>query len=197
MIGKILLATKNNGKIKEFNELLKNFNVEVLSLKNFDIEEPEEAGSSFEENSALKAKYYGESLGMSAIADDSGFCINALNNFPSIYSSRINGDNKTYLNTFNFLQLLLKYNNISDFSAHFSCVISFYNFDTKKINSFEGRVNGKLVFSIKGSNGFGYDPIFVPDGYDKTFAEMSMEEKNKISHRAKALEKFVNWFGNN
>ena len=195
MIDKILLATKNEGKIKEFQQLLKSFNIEILSLKNFDIEEPEETGKTFEENSALKAKYYSENLGISTIADDSGFCINALNDFPNIYSSRVNGNNKDYLNTFNFLELLLKYNNINDYSAHFCCVISFYNFNTKKIHSFEGKIDGKLDFSIKGSNGFGYDPIFIPNGYNKTFAEMSIEEKNKISHRAKALEKFIKWFG--
>ena len=195
MIDKILLATKNEGKIKEFQQLLKNFEIEILSLKDFNISEPEETGKTFEENSTLKAKYYGENLKISTIADDSGFCINALNNFPSIYSSRINGNNKDYLNTFNFLELLLKYNNITDYSAHFCCNISFYNFETKSINSFEGKINGKLDFSIKGNNGFGYDPIFIPNGYNKTFAEMSMEEKNKISHRAKALEKFIKWFG--
>lgn len=193
----ILLATKNDGKIKEFKKLLEKFNVEVLSLRDFSIEEPEETGKTFEENSVLKVRYYAENLKISALADDSGFCVNALNNFPAIYSSRLNGTNTNYLNTFNVLELLLKYNNISDYSAHFCCSISFYDFTTKKVNSFEGKIEGKLDFSIKGTNGFGYDPIFIPNGYDKTFAEMDMDEKNKISHRALAFDKFIKWFGDN
>ena len=194
MIKKILLATKNNGKIEEFKKLLSNFDIEVLSLRDFDIEEPEENGKTFQENSIIKAKYYAEKLKISSIADDSGLCINALNGFPSIYSARINGDNKDYKNTFNFLELLFKHNNIKDLSAFFICNVSFYDYDKKEVFSFEGKVNGNLDFTIKGESGFGYDPIFIPNGYNQTFAELGIEEKNKISHRALAFNNFIKWF---
>lgn len=194
MIEKILLATKNQGKIQELQNILNKFNIKVLSLNDFSIEEPEETGLTFAENSSLKAKYYGELLNISAIADDSGLCIDELNNFPAIYSARLNNGDKNYFYAFNVLQLMLKYNNIEDFTAHFVCNISFYNNKNKTINSFEGNVYGKLQFPAKGDAGFGYDPIFVPDGYNKTFAELGSVEKNKISHRARALEKFVEWF---
>ena len=194
---KILLATKNQGKINELQKILTQFNIEVMSLNDYTIEEPEETGKTFTENSILKARYYGEKLNISAIADDSGLCINELDNFPSIYSARINNGNKDYTNSFNVLELLLKYKNITDYSAKFVCSISFYNNKTKSVNSFEGNVYGKVRFPASGNNGFGYDPIFVPDGYFKSFAELTQDEKNKISHRAKALEKFVNWFKDN
>lgn len=194
MTNQILLATKNQGKINELQKILNTFNIEVLSLNNYNIDEPEETGKTFSENSSLKAKYYGEKLAISAIADDSGLCVDKLNNFPSIYSARINNGNKDFTFAFNTLKLLLEYNNIEDYSAHFVCNISFYNYKTKNVNSFNGEVHGKLHFPPKGNNGFGYDSIFVPNGYDKTFAEFESEEKNKISHRADALNKFVEWF---
>lgn len=194
MIKKILLATKNNGKIEEFKKMFGEFNIEVLSLRDFDIEEPEENGKTFQENSAIKAKYYAEKLKISSIADDSGLCINALNGFPSIYSARINGSNKDYNNTFNFLKILLNYNNLTDYSAFFICNVTFCDYDKSEIFSFEGRVDGVLDFTAKGTDGFGYDPIFIPNGYTKTFAELNMEEKNKISHRGVAFNNFIKWF---
>lgn len=195
---KILLATKNQNKIKELKTILNNFNFEVVSLNDLcgikEPEEPEETGKTFAENSSLKAKYYGDCLKMSAIADDSGLCVDELNNFPSIYSSRLNNNNKDYNYSFNVIKLLLEYNNIEDYSAHFVCNISFYNYKNKSINSFEGNAYGKLKFPASGENGFGYDPIFIPDGYLKSFAEIEAEEKNKISHRVKAIEKLTKWF---
>lgn len=194
---KILIATNNQGKIKEFKELFKNFeNIKLFSLVDFEkIEEPEETGKTFKENSLQKAKYYAEKLKISAVADDSGLSINALDGFPGIYSGRFNnGEKKDFSFAINAIDLLLKYKNIKDYSASFFCCISYYDFDEKSSNSFLGEIKGKLRFPSKGNNGFGYDPIFVPEGYDKSFAEFSMEEKNSISHRAKALDKFMLWF---
>ncbi|MBR2141549.1 MAG: RdgB/HAM1 family non-canonical purine NTP pyrophosphatase [Rickettsiales bacterium] len=190
----ILLATKNKGKIKEMRDIIKNVN--ITSLDDFDIEEPKETGSTFAENSSLKAKYYGEKLKISAIADDSGLCVDGLNNFPGIYSARFNNGCKDYSYSFNALELLLKYNNIRDYSAHFVCNVSFYDFNTKITTSFEGVVKGKLKFPPSGNGGFGYDPIFVPDSYSKTFGEMSADEKNTISHRARAIKKLSLWYQN-
>lgn len=197
---KILLATSNKGKIKEFEKMFKSFNnVELFSLKDFEtIEKPEETGKTFEENSIQKAKYYAEKLKISTIADDSGLCVDALDGFPSIYSARLNSENdKDFSFAFNVIKLLLDYKNIKDFSARFCCNITFYDFDSKIHSSFLGEIKGNLRFPPQGENGFGYDSIFVPNGYNKTFAEFSLDEKNSISHRYKALEKFGVWVKNN
>lgn len=193
----ILLATGNQGKVKEFQKLFENFgNIKLFSLADFDkIEEPEETGKTFEENSLQKAKYYAEKLKISTLADDSGLSINALNGFPSIYSGRFNNsEKKDFSFAFNAINLLLKYNNTKDYSASFFCCITYYDFDKKNHNSFLGEIKGNLRFPPSGENGFGYDPIFVPEGYDKSFAEFSTEEKNSISHRAIALNKLKEWF---
>ena len=197
---KILLATTNQGKILEFGKLFGNFSgVELLSLKDFEkVEEPEETGRTFEENSIQKAIYYGERLKISTIAEDSGLWVNALNGFPSIYSGRLNnGEKKDFSFSFNALKLLLDYNGVKDFSAKFCCNITFYDFETKKHSSFAGEVEGKLIFPPKGSNGFGYDPIFTPNGYGRTFGEFTMEEKNSISHRNRAMKKLEEWLVGN
>ena len=176
--------------------MFENFkDIKLFSLSDFDkIEEPEETGRTFEENSLEKAKYYAEKLKISTIADDSGLSINALDGFPAIYSGRFNnGEKKDFSFVFNAINLLLKYKNIDDYSASFFCCITYYDFDKKIYNSFLGEIKGNLRFPPTGKNGFGYDPIFVPKGYDKSFAEFSMDEKNSISHRAKALAKFKNW----
>lgn len=196
---KILLATGNQGKVLEFGKLFENFNnVELLSLKDFEkIEEPEETGKTFEENSLQKSTYYGEKLKISTIADDSGLWVNALGGFPGIYSGRFNnGEKKDFSFSFNALKLLLDYNDIKDFSAKFCCSITFYNFETKEHNSFLGEIEGKLIFPPRGNGGFGYDPIFMPNGYNKTFGEFTMEEKNSMSHRGIALKKFEDWLKN-
>lgn len=195
----IFLASSNHGKIKEFSKLFKDYkkDIKLLSLKNLTtnkITEPNETGKTFEENSIIKAKYYAEFLHMSTIADDSGLCIKALNNFPGIYSARFNNGNKNYNFAFNTLKLLLDYNDIKDYSASFLCNITFYDYEEKKHYSFEGEVKGTLKFPPSGDNGFGYDPIFIPAGYNKSFAEFTMDEKNLISHRVKALLKFSDWF---
>lgn len=194
-MNKVLIATTNKGKIAEFKKLFSNFDVDTLSLEDFPtIEEPAEDGKTFEENSIIKAKYYGEKFKISTIADDSGFCVKALDNFPGIHSARMvpNKDYKNY--GAKLLQDKLKEKNTNDLSAFFVCNITFYDYDLKKSNSFEGSINGNLTFPPVGDNGFGYDPMFTPNGYTKTFGEMDIKEKNKISHRAVALEKFKEWF---
>ena len=195
----ILIATTNENKLIEFGKILSDFkNINILSLKDFEkIEEPIEDGSSFEENSIIKAKYYSTKFKVDVIADDSGLSIKALNNFPSIYSARFAKENGSFENAMNNLKNRLVEKNTNNYSAFFSCVITYYDFNSDKPITFEGIIEGNLRFPPKGENGFGYDPIFIPNGYNMSFGEMLREEKNKISHRAMATQKFLEWLKDN
>ena len=185
----IVLATHNTGKVKEMREILTPFGIEVLSADDLNLTEPEENGQTFIENARIKAVTAAKEANMPALGDDSGLCVHALNNRPGIYSARYNEPKKN-----GFLYAMEKLNeelgNTPDRSAHFSCalVIAWPNGDTAE---FEGKICGNLQWPVKGTNGFGYDPMFVPDGYNLSFAELSAEIKNKISHRARALKLFT------
>lgn len=186
---KIVLATHNIGKVKEMQTILAPFGVTVLSADDLSLTEPEETGKTFIENARIKAVCAAKEAGIPALGDDSGLCVHALNDRPGIYSARYNEPKK---NGFMYAmeRLNAELGDADDRSAHFACavVIAWPNGDTEE---FEGRVNGVLRWPVKGENGFGYDPMFVPDGYDLSFAELPSSEKNKISHRAKALKKFT------
>ena len=185
----IVLATHNAGKVKEMQAILAPFGIQVLSAADLNLSEPEEDGKTFIENAKIKAVAAAKESGLPALGDDSGLCVHALNDRPGIYSARYNEPKKN-----GFLYAMEKLNeelgSEPDRTAHFSCaiVIAWSNGDTEE---FEGRVNGTLRWPVKGENGFGYDPMFVPDGYDQSFAELSSEIKNKISHRARALKLFT------
>lgn len=185
----LLIASKNEGKVVEIKELLSDFNVEVLSAVDVDAEEPEETGETFIENAELKARYYGEKTGLPALADDSGLAVEALGGMPGIYSARWAGPNKDFKSAMKRIKTEL--GKTDNKKAKFVCALSLYNPKTKEIYSFEGVVEGNLTFPPKGSKGFGYDPIFIPNGYNKTFAEISHEDKQRVSHRARAFEKFI------
>lgn len=183
----ILLATTNKGKWNDVKEILKNINVEILSLLDFDnYPTVEENGSTFLENAELKAKAAYFKYNIPSIGDDSGLESFQLNGEPGIYSARYAGKNASDLvnNT-----LLIK--NLSKYSephlGRFFCAAVYY--DGKESKSAMGEVRGTIIKTPRGKNGFGYDPIFVPNGYDKTMAELSHEEKNKISHRLNAFKK--------
>lgn len=186
---KIVLATHNIGKVKEMQTILAPFGVTVLSADDLSLTEPEETGKTFIENARIKAVCAAKEAGIPALGDDSGLCVHALNDRPGIYSARYNEPKK---NGFMYAmeRLNAELGDADDRSAHFACavVIAWPDGDTEE---FEGRVNGVLRWPVKGENGFGYDPMFVPDGYDLSFAELPSSEKNKISHRAKALKKFT------
>ena len=193
---KILIATNNKGKVSEISDLLAPLGIETISAIEYNLEEPEENGSSFEENSIIKAKYYGEKTGEIALADDSGLCIDLLGGQPGIKSARWaideNGNKDFFLAFEKIKQDLITKGadiNLDKINAHFICNLSLYNPKTKEINSFEGKVSGYLTFPAQGHKGFGYDPIFIPNGYDKTFGEMDYKDKEKISHRTKAFSK--------
>jgi len=196
---KLLIATGNRHKFSEIKDMLSPFGIEAIPAFNYDIKEPKETGSTFEENALIKAKYYSEALDMPALADDSGLCVEALDGAPGIYSARWAKEFGEYDGVIKEIQKRLKIGKTKNYNALFVCNIAIYNLDevyAKKIHNFEGKVEGALQFPSKGCNGFGYDPIFVPKRYNITFGEMNPEEKKKISHRANAMNKFIEWIQN-
>ena len=185
----ILIATNNQGKLKEFRDHLNNFN--IISLKDIDkkIEEPEENGKTFEENSLIKAKYYAQKTGYLTIADDSGLCVNALNGRPGIFSSRYaRGDDKKGCE-----KLIKELENKTDRSAYYKSVITIYNPQNNKYNQFDGKCEGAILNELKGNKSFGYSPIFMAKGLDKSFGECSEEERYKYNHRKQATDKLIKY----
>lgn len=187
MFQKLVLASHNQGKIDELSQILALYGVKILSARDLKLPDVEETGETFAENAALKAETISEYTGMPCLADDSGLCVDALDGRPGVYSARYAADNNARINK---LIGELKESGKADWSAHFSCVLAL-KIPHQKTKFFEGRVDGKIIENRRGSEGFGYDPVFVPDGYERTFAEMSKEEKAKISHRGKALLQFI------
>ncbi len=199
-ITELLIATGNRGKLKEIADLLAKINIKAIGSFDYNLEEPEENGKTFAENSLIKAKYYGDKTGLVALADDSGLCIDVLNGKPGIHSARwaINKEGeKDFSEAFDKIRWALNEKTLSmkqdKINAHFICNLSIYDPKTKNHHSFEGKVSGHLTFPARGYKGFGYDPIFIPEGYSKTFGEMPNAEKEKISHRSKAFEQLVLW----
>jgi XTP/dITP diphosphohydrolase len=185
-MSKIIAATHNLHKLEEYRKLLAGQDLTLLSLNDYPgYEEPEENGSSFEENANLKALAAAKYCDMPAFADDSGLEVEALDNAPGIYSSRYAENDEARI-----ARILRELEGKENRRARFVCVIS-VAFNGEVVGSFRGEVYGTIINAPRGANGFGYDPVFVPDGFDKTFAELDPEEKNKISHRAKAVEKVI------
>ena len=188
---KIIAATKNKNKLREFGEILKGF--EVISQEEAGIDiDVEETGTTFEENSMLKAKAIFEATGLPAIADDSGLCVDALGGEPGIYSARYGGEGYDDKGR---VELLLKnMQNVPDSerSARFVCAITLVS--DNEIITARGECEGKIDYAPRGENGFGYDPVFFVEKFGKTMAEISPEEKNSISHRGKALKIFSEKF---
>ena len=185
MINKLVIATANKHKLIEIQNIFKDSAKEILPMPS-DIGEIIEDGNSFIENSLIKAKAVYNHTKLPSLADDSGICINALNGEPGIYSARYGGENLGYKEK---MQLILdKLKNQNDRTAYFItsavCVL-----DDNYYIALEGRVDGVIIESPKGFDGFAYDPIFKPNGYDITYAEMTLEQKNSMSHRAIAMNK--------
>ncbi len=186
MINVIVLATKNAGKVKEFQQLLKNFPVEIKNLNDFGpIPEVEEDGTTFDDNAYKKASFTAKVLGLPAIADDSGLVVEALDGAPGVRSARFAGENAT--DKENIEKLLHEMEGISNRKAAFECVISIA-VPSGPALTYEGRCEGEITVKPEGDSGFGYDPIFYYPEYGKTFAEISGEEKNRVSHRGRALQ---------
>lgn len=182
----ILLATQNEHKKEEILSILpKNLLLKTFADYNFQ-EDIEETGKTFQENAFIKAKSGYELGGIPSFADDSGLVIEALNGDPGVYSARY-AETGSFVDNIN--KVLKNMKGVKNRKAYFISVICWVNGD--EIKYFEGKINGTISTEIKGGQGFGYDPIFIPDGYLKSFAEFSANEKNKISHRALALKKLV------
>ena len=187
---KLLLATKNRGKIKEIIRLLKGQRVEVLTLDDFPgISLPKEDRSTFKGNALKKARFVAGETGLAAISDDSGLCVDALGGRPGVLSARYAGDNAT--DEENLAKLLLEMKDVPEGkrTASFVCVIALV-LPSGKEKTFEGRLEGVIAAKPKGRGGFGYDPVFFLPGKNKTLAELKPEEKNLLSHRGAALKRF-------
>lgn len=190
MSHKLLLATRNKGKIEEFRRILEAVapgEIELVGLDQFPhLHDVDETGTTFEENALLKAREMSEATGLPAIADDSGLCVDALNGDPGIYSARWAGKHGD--DAANTAKVLEQLKDIPDEkrSAHFTCVAALYLPDGRT-HCEEARFDGWILHQPIGDQGFGYDPIFRPEGYSISSAEMSAEEKDSISHRGKSL----------
>lgn len=183
----ILIATHNKNKLKEFRILLEPLGYNILGAEDVDLPDIEETGTTFRQNSAQKALAAAKFSNMLTLADDSGLCVHALNGEPGLFSARYAQTNGGFPKVFNVLLSRLT----DDTSAHFTCCLCLVKPQQEPI-FFEGQVFGKLTHTPDSSiESFGYDPIFVPDGYNKPFGGLLPEVKNKISHRARALEKLI------
>lgn len=189
MIKKIVVASHNQGKINEIKAMLEPFGVEVFSAGELDLPDVEETGTTFEENARLKADELSKLSGIPCLADDSGLCVDALNGAPGVYSARY-APNRDFVKGAEMMLEEIAESGSKNRAAHFACVLAFA-VPNGKTKVFEGRVDGQIAEAPSGEGGFGYDPIFIPEGYDRTFANFSKEEKAKISHRGRAFEKFI------
>lgn len=181
---KLYIASKNKGKVKEIQYVLKNSGIEVLSLTDApEIPDIHETGSTFEENAFIKAKAVYDILNAPVLADDSGLEVDCLGGAPGVYSARYAGEDAT--DEDNCIKLLSALKGVENRAAGFRCVLVLY--DGKNKHVFDGVCRGTINHLPKGKTGFGYDPLFVPEGFSETFAELGPETKNKISHRGKAL----------
>lgn len=181
---KIVIASHNEGKVREIRELLKPKGFEVLSAIKLNLPEPEENGSTFAENAEIKARECSEKSGLLSLADDSGLVVPALGGAPGIFSARWAGPRKDFNHAMEKIKSKLK--PTDDRSAFFVCALALAK-PHSPCRTFEGEVHGQIVWPPRGQLGFGYDPIFIPRGYDKTFGELDPVLKHKISHRAAAF----------
>lgn len=189
---KFLLGTYNIGKIKEMASLLGN-NFELVNCSDFpELKDVEETGLTLEENAILKAKSYASITNLNTIADDTGLEVEALNGAPGVFSARYAGEPSDNLK--NIQKLLENLKGEGNLKARFRTVIAIIL--NQKLHVFDGVLNGKITFEQKGTNGFGYDSIFIPENSNLTLAEHTSEDKNKISHRGKALTQMINFLKN-
>jgi XTP/dITP diphosphohydrolase len=186
----LVVASHNKGKVREIEELLAPYGLTTLGAGALGIAEPEETGTTFEENARLKADAAMQATGLPALADDSGLCVAALDGAPGIYSARWAGAAKDFRFAMKRVEEEMRRTGNPDTRARFVCALALA-VPGERTDVFEGHVYGSLTFPPRGDRGHGYDPIFVPEGHRFTFGEMNPMEKNAISHRARAFERFA------
>ena len=198
MESKIVFATNNKNKLAEIREMLAGSGVEILSLGDIGCHDDiPETAATLEGNALQKARYIYDKYGLSCFADDTGLEVDALDGAPGVYSARYAGG-EGHDSEANMAKLLAELDGKDDRRARFRTVVALIQAgDADDPKLFEGTVSGEIIKEKRGGEGFGYDPIFRPDGYDKTFAELGHEVKNKISHRAKAIEKLIQFIIHN
>ena len=197
IIGRLVIATHNKGKLVEMRELLGRYGVEAVSADELKLAEPEETGTTFSANARLKAHAAAQASALAAFADDSGLVVDALDGAPGIYSARWAGPAKDFRPAMEKVEGMLRERDAftpERRKAHFLSVLC-VAWPDGHVEEFEGRVDGTLTWPPRGDQGFGYDPMFLPDGFDRTFGEMSRDEKHgndrPLSHRARAFLKLA------
>lgn len=192
MIKEILFASHNAGKITEIKQMLAPFGITVKTAADMDLPDVEETGATFAENSLLKSQTIAKATGLPCLADDSGLCVDALDGAPGVFSARY-APNRDFDKGMDKLLHQMAQSGNKSRVAHFCCVISLA-YPNGEYHLFEGRVDGQIAAQkMPGNDGFGYDPLFVPNGYDCSFAQMAKTEKNKISHRGRAMQKLLEY----
>ncbi len=184
----LIFASHNPGKLREISDLMAPFDVAVTSAPELGLPEPEETGGSFAENAEIKAQAAARAAGAAALADDSGLVVAALGGAPGIHSARWAGKDRDFAAAMKRVEAELA--DAPGRSAHFTAALALA-WPDGHCETFEGRIRGSLVFPPRGTRGFGYDPIFLPDGHAVTFGEMDPDEKHAISHRARAFAKLI------
>ncbi len=200
LTGRVVIATHNSGKLAEMRELLAPFQIEAISAREMGLDEPEETGTSFSENARIKACAAALASGLPAFADDSGLVVEALDGAPGIHSARWAGPDRNFSRAMGEIENKLRAQGATtpeSRKAHFVSTLCLA-WPDGHVEEFEGRVDGTLVWPPRGDKGFGYDPIFLPGGYERTFGEMRSEEKHGLpprglglSHRARAFRKLA------
>ena len=185
---RLVVASHNEGKVREIADLLAPFAIDIVSAAQLDLPEPEETGDSFIANAVLKAEAAAQGCGLPALADDSGIAVAALDDAPGIYSARWAGPQRDFQVAMAKVQEKLGRN--PNRRAYFISVLALA-WPDGHTECFEGRIHGEMIWPPRGNDGFGYDPMFLPDGYGQTFGELPYDEKQRISHRAVAFQKLI------
>lgn len=188
--GKLVIASHNPGKVREIADLLAPYGAEVVSAGELGLDEPVEDGDTFIANAEIKARAAAKAANLPALADDSGLCVHALDGAPGVYSARWAGPGKDFSVAMKQVEEELRAKGAADRSAHFACALSLA-WPDGHVETFEGQVQGQMVWPPQGDRGFGYDPTFVPEGFAITFGEMEPEKKHSMSHRARAFAQLV------
>ena len=189
----LVVASHNAGKVREIGDLIAPYGVHAASAAALNLAEPDETGTMFASNARIKSRAAADAAKLPALSDDSGLCVDALDCAPGLFSARWGGASKDFQAAMSRVERELRLRGVSMASkprAHFVCALCL-SWPDGEDRIFEGRVHGHLVFPPRGAKGFGYDPMFIPDGGTLTFGEMDPDAKHAISHRARAFEKFV------